>query len=77
MVNAKIINNRPICSKCGNEELSGVREYKEVVMGNLTYTMFINHCYKCKEDNRYLADITLDRTLRYEITDVIKDVNGN
>ena len=77
MVNAKIINNRPICSKCGNEELSGVREYKEVVMGNLAYTMFINHCYKCGEDNRYLADITLDRTLRYEITDTIKDVNGN
>ena len=77
MVNAKIVNNRPICGKCSNEELSGVRDYKEVVMNNLTYTMFINHCYKCKEDNRYLADITLDRTLRYEITDVIKDVNDN
>lgn len=74
MINAKITNNKPICGKCNSDKLSGIRDYKEVVMDSLTHTMFIVKCYNCAEDNRYLADLDLERTTRYEINQKVSDV---
>ena len=70
--NAKIVNNKPCCSKCGSDNLSGIRDYKSVDMGGNTYTMFQIKCYNCKKDLRYLADIYVDKTKRYEVTSDIK-----
>jgi hypothetical protein len=73
MVNSKIINNVPVCGKCNSDKLSGIRDYKEIVMDDITYTMFMVKCYSCKEDNRYLADVTLEETTGYEINHKISD----
>ena len=73
--NAKIINNKPCCSNCGGYNISGIRDYKSVVMGGNTYTMFFVKCYSCKTDLRYLADVHIEKTKRYEITKEIKDIN--
>lgn len=47
MYNAKISNNKSLCGKCGSDKLSGVRDYKEVVMDDITCTMFQVKCYSC------------------------------
>lgn len=39
MYNAKILNNKPLCGKCGSDKLSGVRDWKQVIMDNTSYTM--------------------------------------
>lgn len=70
--NAKIINNKPCCGNCGSDNISGIREYKSIVMGGNTYTMFQVKCYDCKEDNRYLADVKINGTTRCEISSEIK-----
>ena len=74
MINAKILNNKPICGKCGNDKLSDTKDYKQVIMDNVSYTMFVVKCYKCNEENKYLADAWLDHTARYEINHKISDV---
>lgn len=74
MYNAKIINNKPICGKCGSNKISGIRDYKEVIMNDITYTMFQVKCYSCNADNKYLANVTLENTTRYEINYKINDV---
>lgn len=76
MYNAKIINNKPICGKCGSDNISGIRDYKEVEMDNKSYTMFQIKCYNCNADNKYLADVYLSHTKRYEINHKINDVKG-
>ena len=70
--NAKIINNKPCCSKCGNDKLSAIRDYKSVDMGGNTYAMFQVKCWKCNSDLRYLADVYMDNTKRYEVSGNIK-----
>ena len=71
--NAKIINNKPCCSKCGSgDKLSGIRDYKSVVMGGIPYTMFLMKCYACDRDLRYLADVRVENTKRYEVNGEIK-----
>lgn len=74
MYNAKISNNKPICTKCGNEKLSGIRDYKEIEMDNARYVMFQVKCYKCNADLQYLADVNLDYTTRYEVNHKTKDI---
>lgn len=76
MINAKVVNNIPVCGKCDNNNLSGARSCKQVVMNNESYTMIIKHCYNCGEDNAYLLDATIDKETRYEINDVIKDIES-
>lgn len=74
MYNAKILNNKPLCGKCGSDKLSGIRDYKGVVMDDITYTMFQVKCYSCNADNNYLANVTLDGTTRYGINHKLRDV---
>ena len=74
MYNAKIKDNKPICAKCGNDKLSNVREYKEIIMDDIKYVLFQVKCYKCNADNRYLADVNIDYTTRYEVNHKISDV---
>lgn len=76
--NAKIINNKPCCPKCSSgDNLSGIRDYKEIVLGGNTYTMFQLKCYKCHADMRYLANIYVDKTIRYEVSGNIEEVRGD
>lgn len=77
MHNAKIVNNKPICGNCGSDYISGIRDYKEVEMNESKYVMFQIRCYNCNEDNRYLANLDLEKTTRYEISSKIKDINNN
>ena len=72
--NAKIQSNKPICAKCGSNNLSGIRDYKEVIMDDVPYTMFQVRCYNCNSDNRYLADINIEETTRREINHKISDI---
>ena len=74
MINAKIVNNIPTCKNCNNDDLGGIREYKAVLMNNQKYTLFQKQCYKCRTLNQYLADVLIDKTIRYEITDNIKTI---
>lgn len=52
MYNAKISNNKPLCGHCESDKISGIRDYKEVAMDDITYTMFQVKCYSCNSDNR-------------------------
>lgn len=72
--NAKIVDNKPCCSQCGSNNISGIRDYKECVMGGNTLTMFYVKCYSCRSDLRYLADVYMEKTTRYEVTGDIKEV---
>lgn len=75
MYNAKIKNNKPICGNCGSDYISGIRDYKEVEMNNEKYVMFQVRCYNCNKDNRYLANLDLEGTTRYEIGSKITVLN--
>lgn len=74
MFNARIENNIPICGNCGSGNLSGTRDYKQVKYKGESLTLFINHCYNCKEDNRYLSIVTLEKSERVEIEDVLEEI---
>lgn len=74
MINAKILNNKPLCGKCNSNNLSGIREYREIEMDNNKYVLFQVKCYSCHTDNQYIADINLDETIRYEAKGDIKDI---
>lgn len=74
MYNAKIKSNKPICTKCGNDKLSSIKEYKEVIMDDIKYVMFQVKCYNCNADLQYLADIDIEGTKRYEINHQVSDV---
>lgn len=74
MYNAKISDNKLLCGHCGSDKISGIRDYKEVFMNDIAYTMFQVKCYSCNSDNRYLADVTLEGTTRYEINHKITDM---
>ena len=76
MYNAKIINNNIYCGKCNSNNISGVRDYKQVVHNDRPYTLFQIKCYNCNTDNQYIADVMLERTIRYEISDKINEING-
>lgn len=72
MYNAKIVGNKPMCAKCGSSNISGIRDYDQVEINDTKYIMFEVKCYGCNADNRYLSDITLEETTRYEIKGDIK-----
>lgn len=75
MLNARIVNNHPICPKCNTDkDLGDVRDYKSVSMNDKQYTLFTVHCYKCKNNVQYLSDVTMDGTTRLEVTSQIKSV---
>ena len=74
MYNAKIQNNKPICVKCESNNISGIREYKEIIMDDVKYVMFQVKCYNCNADLQYLADIDIDGTTRYEIKHKVSDI---
>ena len=75
MYNAKIANNKPVCAKCGSSNISGIRDYREAMLNDIKYVMFQVKCYDCHADNRYLADMDLDQTTRYEIKGNVKEIN--
>lgn len=74
VINAKIIDNQPICGYCKSNNISGIRDYKQIEMNDKNYVMFQFRCYSCNQDNKYLADVMLDGTIRYEINGNIKEV---
>lgn len=75
IISCKIVNNRPICGKCYSDNLSNIRDYKEIRYKDRFAVMFIKKCYDCNEDIAYLVtEIPLygDNT-REEIT---QDINS-
>lgn len=75
MYNAKIINNIPICGKCGSSNVFGLKnEYKEVENNGDKYVMFQTKCHDCNQYNCYLADVDLETNTRYEIKGKVTEV---
>lgn len=74
MINAKIVNNLPMCGYCKNKNFSNIKEYKEIEMNDQKYVMFQVKCYSCNQDNRYLADIKIEGTARYEVNGKTTDI---
>lgn len=75
--NAKIVDNKVHCPNCDSgNKLSGIRSYSSVVSGSNTYTMFFLKCYGCQTEMRYLADVYVEGTIRYEATNDIEEVSG-
>lgn len=77
MISCKIKNNKPICGYCGSNDLSLVRDYKEVQYEERYVVMFVKRCYGCNKDVAYLVtDIPLhgDNT-RVEIINEVKEVS--
>lgn len=76
MVNCKIVSNKPVCSNCNSNDLSPVRDYKEVQYEDKFAVMFIKRCYNCNKDVAYLVtDIPLHGdNIRAEIVNEFKEV---
>ena len=75
MINAKILNNFPICGNCGSSNLSGIRDYNPIEIDNEQYVVFEFQCYNCRAYGEYIADIGMDKTTRYEAKGNIKEIN--
>lgn len=75
MINAEIINNQAYCSKCKEEVKSETRDLRQVKYRGESLTLFIKHCYNCKEDVQYLADVLIEKTTRYEVVDSLENIS--
>lgn len=76
MIKCKITNNRPVCSNCGSNDLSQVRDYKEVEYEGRYAIMFIKKCYNCNNDVAYLVtEVPLQGdNIRAEIINEFREV---
>ena len=65
IVNAKLINNIPVCSKCGGELAATTKDYNLVKVNGKKYTQFIRRCLKCNTLNEYYSEMILGDNTRY------------
>lgn len=65
IVNAKLINNIPVCSKCGSELAATSKDYNLVKVNGKKYTQFIRRCLKCNTLNEYYSEMILGDNTRY------------
>ena len=64
MIDAKLIDNKPYCSKCGSE-LGRVKIVRNVIYKENKYPQFIKICTKCNEVNQYCGDYNMNSKKRY------------
>ena len=66
MLIADIVNNEPKCPICKYKTLlSGIRTYEQVILNNQSLTLFECKCLNCNNDLKYVADIGIKDTKRY------------
>lgn len=74
MINARIVDNKPYCTKCGQVVDTEVRDLRQVKYKGESLTLFTKHCYNCREDVQYLADVLIEKATRYEVEDKMENI---